>query len=182
MLSTMGIRYHKTLNTLPVGCYDNFMKSGDYAWLCIFDYENYTPPEISEDEKKMLIEAWDKMQLEIPEGILSDEQLYKIEQLTLINYELSVYAKFKDEIGSHGRAKFIKAQNKLNKLKTEHEKQKQETIEQKKEISLADQCIFIERVLKCSAIDIFKRPVLQYFTLLKQAIKTNEYENNRKTE
>ena len=180
MLSTMELRYHKTLNTLPVGCYDNFMKSGNYAWLCIFDYENYTPPEISEDEKKLLIEAWEAMQLEIPEGILSDEQLYKIELLTLINYELSVYAKFKDEIGSSGRAKFIKAQNKLNKLKSESEKQEQK--DENKQISLADQCIFIERVLKCSAIDIFKRPVLQYFILLKQAIKTNEYENNRKTE
>lgn len=182
MLSMMELRYHKTLNTLPVGCYDNFMKSGDYAWLCIFDYENYTPPEISEDEKKLLIEAWDKMQLEIPEGILSDEQLYKIEQLTLINYELAIYAKFKDDIGSLGRTKFIKAQNKLNKLKSESEKEKQENIEQKHEISLADQCVFIERVLKCSAIDIFKRPVMQYFILLKQAIKTNEYERNRQAE
>ena len=59
-----------------------------------------------------------------------------------------------------------------------HHRQKEE----KKTISLSDQCVFIESVLKCSPIDIFKRPTAQYFTLLKQAIKLNEYESNKQTE
>jgi hypothetical protein len=171
------MKHHKTLDTLPVGCYDNYMKSGQLGWLCIFDYETHEPPQLTDEESEIIKAAFDSMVLEIPEGILSDEELFKIEQIKLAEYTMLANFAKKDEIGSDERQEYYDALYKLNKLKNKAEEPQPEN-----KTSLFDQCIFIEQVLKCNNIDIYKMPTAKYFKLLKLSIEKNQRENEKFTE
>lgn len=178
------MNYHKTLKSLPAGCYFECMNTNNLAWLTRFDYETFEVPVLTEIELTELKTVWSEYLKEMPSTSINTEKLDMIEKITILNFDCLKYAQYKDNEQSKLRSEYFDKYNKLQKAIFEFDKLKSDQSETQN-IDYNQLSIFIESVLKLSySIDPFKISAYKFILLYNQAQTVNnkqieEYEKTK---